>query len=166
MQLERKRKDLEGHGIRIAAISNDRTDALKHFSDRMNLGFPLLSDPESAIIREFGVLNEDVPKDHQFFGIPHPVELLVDPDRTVRDRFHEESYRDRFTAGRVLVRQLGSESGASRTTAPTSHLKEWKRGSPNSWMPRTMTCRARDWTWRKPFPGVHWMSGTWASPTS
>ena len=123
MQLERKRKDLESHGIRIAAISNDRTDALKHFSERMNIGFPLLSDPESAIIREFGVLNEDVPKDHQFFGIPHPVELLVDPDRTVRDKFHEESYRDRFTAGRVLVRQLGSESGASRTTARTSHLK-------------------------------------------
>ena len=123
MQLERKRIDFEGRGIRIAAISFDTTETLKHFSERMNIGFPLLSDPEFAIIRRFGVLNEEVPKDHQFYGIPHPVELLLAPDGTVRDKFHEESYRDRFTAGRVLVRQLGSESGASRDTARTSHLK-------------------------------------------
>ncbi len=123
MQLERKRQAFEDQGVRIAAISNDRVGALKAFSDRAGIGFPLLSDPESAIIREFGVLNEEVPKDHQFFGIPHPVELLLGPDRVVREKFHESSYRDRFTAGRVLVRQLGSDSGAARATARTSHLK-------------------------------------------
>ncbi len=123
MQLERKRQELEASGVRIAAISYDSTELLKHFSDRMDIGFPLLSDPESAVIREFGVLNEDVPADHQFFGIPHPVELLVGPDRTVREKFHEASYRDRFTAGRVLVRQLGAESGAARTTEHTAHLR-------------------------------------------
>ena len=123
MQLERKRKDFESRGVRIAAISFDTTEALAHFSERMDIGFPLLSDPESAIIRKFGVLNEEVPKDHQFYGIPHPVELLLAPDATVRDKFHEENYRDRFTAGRVLVRQLGAESGAARDTARTAHLK-------------------------------------------
>ena len=123
MQLERKRKDFEGRGIRIAAVSFDTPDTLKHFSERMNIGFALLSDPESAIIRKFGVLNEDVPEDHQFFGIPHPVEFLVGPDGIVKEKFHEESYRDRFTAGRVLVRQLGSEAGAARDSERTAHLK-------------------------------------------
>ena len=123
MQLERKRGELEESGVRIAAISYDSTQLLKHFADRSGIAFPLLSDPESAVIRQFGVLNEDVPADHQFFGIPHPVELLVGPDGTVREKFHEESYRDRFTAGRVLVRQLGAGSGSARTTERTAHLK-------------------------------------------
>ena len=123
MQLERKREQFENRGVRIAAISNDSPEALENFAERTSIGFPLLSDPDSAVIRAFGVLNEEVPKDHQFFGIPHPVEFLIGPDRVVREKFHEESYRDRFTAGRVLVRHLGSESGAARTTASTSHLK-------------------------------------------
>ncbi len=123
MQLERKRKEFEEHDVRVAAISYDTPELLRHFADRAEIGFPLLSDPESAIIRRFGVLNEDVPSGHQFFGIPHPVELLLGPDRTVREKFHEASYRDRFTAGRVLVRQLGDESGSARATERTAHLK-------------------------------------------
>ena len=123
MQLERKRQQLEGRGIRVAAISYDSVEVLEHFSERAGIGFPLLSDPDSAIIREFGVLNEEVPADHPFFGIPHPVEFLLGPDRTVLEKFHEEDYKDRFTAGRVLVRQFGEESGAARATQRTSHLK-------------------------------------------
>ena len=123
MQLERKRKQFEARGLRVAAISNDKVAALSNFAERVDIGFPLLSDPDSAIIRAFGILNEEVPKDHAFYGIPHPVEFLLGPDRIVREKFHEESYRDRFTGGRVLVRQLGSKSGAARATASTAHLK-------------------------------------------
>ncbi len=123
MQLERKRSEFEDNGVRVAAISYDSPEVLRHFAERTGIGFPLLSDPESAIIRKFGVLNEDVPSTHQFFGIPHPIELLLGPDRSVREKYHEESYRDRFTAGRVLVRQLGDESGSARTTERTAHLK-------------------------------------------
>ncbi len=123
MQLERKRQSFEAEGVNLAAISYDSVEILSSFAKRAGIGFPLLSDPDSAIIRAFGVLNEEVPEDHAFYGIPHPVELLLGPDGEVREKFHEESYRDRFTAGRVLVRQLGSESGSARTVARTSHLK-------------------------------------------
>ena len=123
MQLERKRKAFEDRGVKIAAISNDKPEALSNFAARTGVGFALLSDPDSEIIRAFGVLNEEVAKDHQFYGIPHPVEFLLGPDRTVLEKFHEANYADRFTGGRVLVRQLGAESGAARTVARTSHLK-------------------------------------------
>lgn len=123
MQLERKRHDLEKAGVGIAAISFDSTATLGHFAERMNISFAMLSDSESKIIREFGLLNTEVPEDHQFYGIPHPVEFLLAPDRTVQAKYHEESYRDRFTAGRVLVRELGSESGAARTSTRSAHLK-------------------------------------------
>ncbi len=123
MQLERKRASFEERGFKMAGLSNDRPEALRHFAERAGIGFPLLSDPDSEVIRAFGVLNEEVPTSHQFYGIPHPVELLIGPDRRVLERFHEENYRDRFTAGRVLVRQLGAESGAARKSTRTSHLR-------------------------------------------
>ena len=123
MQLERKRQALEERGFNIAAISNDKREALSNFAERAGIGFPLLSDPDSEIIRAFGVLNEDVPETHQFYGIPHPVEFLLRPDRSVAEKFHEANYRDRFTAGRILVRQLGSDAGGARTQQRTSHLK-------------------------------------------
>ena len=123
MQLERKRQGFEERGVKIAAISNDKPEALSNFSDRAGIGFPLLSDPDSEIIRAFGVLNEEVPETHQFYGIPHPVEFLLGPDRTVTEKFHEANYRDRFTAGRVLVRQLGSDARAALFETRTSHLK-------------------------------------------
>ena len=123
MQLERKRKQFEERGVRVAAISYDSVEVLEAFATRTGIGFPLLSDPDSSIIRAFGVLNEEVPEDHAFFGIPHPVEFLLGPDGVVKEKFHEESYRDRFTAGRVLVRQLGSDAGAARATSRTAHLK-------------------------------------------
>ena len=123
MQLERKRAAFEDRGFRIAGVSNDRAEALRHFAERAGIGFPLLSDPKSEIIRAFGVLNEEVPEAHQFYGIPHPVEFLIGPDGKVLEKFHEANYRDRFTAGRVLVRQLGAESAAARNSSRTSHLK-------------------------------------------
>ena len=123
MQLERKRVQFEERGVRIAAISNDTAAALGNFAQRAGIAYPLLSDPDSTIIRAFGVLNEEVPKDHAFFGIPHPVEFLLGPDSMVQEKFFEENYRDRFTAGRVLVRQLGSQSGAARRSTSTAHLK-------------------------------------------
>lgn len=123
MQLERKREALEAEGIRIAAISYDKAKALRHFAKRAGIGFPLLSDPDSSVIRAFGVLNEAVPRHHPFFGIPHPVEFLLGPDRVVRAKFFEADYKDRVTAGRVLVRQLGADFGSARKTARTPHLK-------------------------------------------
>jgi hypothetical protein len=121
--LERKREQLEQQGIRIAAISNDTVATLKYFSDRVGIGYPLLSDAESAIIKRFGVLNTSVAADHQNYGIPNPVEFLVNPDRTVRAKYFEESIRDRFTGGQILVTELGGAAGGATKRIETDHLK-------------------------------------------
>ena len=122
MQLERKRKDLEAQGIRIAAVSYDTVAILKHFSDRSDIGYPLLSDPGSELIKKFGILNTTVPEDHRLYGIPNPGEYLVKPDRMVQAKFFEEKYQDRFTGGHTLVRELGVDTGGPRTEVETDHL--------------------------------------------
>jgi hypothetical protein len=120
--LERKRQQLEERGVRIAAVSFDPVEILRHFSDRVGIGFPLLSDPDSEVIQAFGVLNTSVPKDHQNYGIPNPGEFLINADGTVRAKYFEENFRDRFTGGQILVTELGGDAGAAQKRIETDHL--------------------------------------------
>lgn len=49
-----------------------------------------------------GILNESVPKNSPFFGVPHPVTLIVDQRGVIQSRHFEEDYRRRPTIGNIL----------------------------------------------------------------
>ena len=127
MQLERKREQLERRGIRVAAVTFDSVETLAHFAERANIGYPLLADTDSAVIRAFGILNRTVPEDHQFFDMAVPGEYLVAPNRRVRSKYFEENYRDRGTAGRTLVHVLdaGPDGRTQRVATPRYTLSAW-----------------------------------------
>lgn len=110
-------------GVGVASISYDPPELLRNFDERVGIGFPMLSDTDSKIIRAFGILNTSVPEDHQFYGMPWPGEYLINPDGTVRAKFFEEGNRDRFTAGRVLVRELEGAGNDARRQIETDHLE-------------------------------------------
>ena len=120
--MERKRISFTEDGINIASLSYDSTEVLQHFAKRKGIGFPLLSDPESKVIRAFGILNENVSPNHQFYGIPHPGQYLIGKDGVVKAKFFEDNYTERFTAGEIAVRHLGKDLGAPRTQIETDHL--------------------------------------------
>ncbi len=122
VQLERQRRQFESKGIRLAALTPDSVDILRNFAGRAEIQYPLLSDPDSTIIRAFDVLNDTIPVTHQFYGIPNPVEFLIDEKGVVTAKYFEEKYTDRFTAGNILVRSLGGDSGAPKTEKKTNHL--------------------------------------------
>jgi hypothetical protein len=122
VQLDRKREEFEKRGIKVAALSFDPVAVLEHFSQRTGVKVTLLSDPESEVIRAFGVLNESVAKDNQAYGIPNPGDFLIDENGVVKAKFFEEKYADRYTAGQILVRALGVDSGAKQTQTETDHL--------------------------------------------
>ncbi len=121
--MERQREALAVEGVNVAAISYDTLQTLQHFAERADIKFPLLSDNGSKIIREYGILNESATKGTPYYGIPHPVEYLLGPDRKIRGKYFEPNYRDRFTAGSVLVRQLGVPAGTAKHNVQTDHLK-------------------------------------------
>lgn len=122
MQLDRKREEFEKRGINVAAISFDPVAVLDHFAKRTGVKLTLLSDPQSEVIRAFGILNENVAKEHQFYGIPNPGDYLIDENGVVKAKFFEERYADRYTAGQILVRTLGLEAGEKQTQTETDHL--------------------------------------------
>jgi hypothetical protein len=107
----------------VAAISYDSAAVLKNFADRRHITFPLLSDPDSKIIRAFGILNEEAPKDTFTYGIPHPGTFIVDRQGIVVTKYFEDNYRERDTASQVLVRQFGVRLGLAESRLETGHLK-------------------------------------------
>ena len=122
VQLERQREAFERRGYRLAALTYDSPAVLRHFAERVGITYLLLSDPDSDVIRAFGILNETVPESHPFYGIPNPGQYLIDAEGRVEAKFFEEKYSNRFTPGSVLVRSLGGDGSAPRSEARTKYL--------------------------------------------
>ena len=88
---------------------------LRAFADKQAIGFPLLSDEGSHVMRRLGLLNERVQEDHAAYGIkpdprhtnlPYPGVFVLDEAGTiVAKRFHE-SYRERDTGAALLAQTL------------------------------------------------------------
>lgn len=107
----------------MVAISYDTPGILKNFADRRKIRYPMLSDPDSAVIRSFGVFNESVAKDNPFYGIPHPVTFITDGRGKVEHKYFEESYRERQTLAGLLAKDYGVVPGAIPSTANAKHVK-------------------------------------------
>ncbi|MBM3737298.1 MAG: peroxiredoxin family protein [Acidobacteria bacterium] len=106
--------------MRVAVITYDTPAVLKHFADRRGITYPLLSDAGSATIRAFGILNTNVPAG-PFHGVPFPGTYVVDAKGVVRSKYFEEDYRERVSAGAMLVREFNTISGPRMETR-TDHL--------------------------------------------
>ena len=107
MELEHDLPRIKAQGFGLAAISYDSVGILKNFAERRGITFPLLSDPESKIIQSFGILNESAPKNTPFSGIPYPGTYLLDPKGVVVSKYFVDDFRERDTAGEILVKQFG-----------------------------------------------------------
>lgn len=108
---------LEKEGLRIAAVSYDSKATLRAFAGKYQVGFPLLSDRDSAVIRSFGIFNNNIAPGLRAHGVPHPVEYLVAPDGVVIRKYFVPNYQHRVTASAVILREFGvSGEGAPRVT--------------------------------------------------
>jgi len=94
-------------------VSYDSQEILKTFSELNHIGYPLLSDQGSAVIRRFGLFNENMLPDMRSYGVPHPVEYLLAPDGTVREKFFVPNYQHRVTGSEVAMRTAGAGSSAA-----------------------------------------------------
>ena len=119
MELERERGKLEAAGVNIAALSYDAVALLADFGERKGIGYPLLSDPGSAVIRQVGLLSPAFPPDHALHGVPHPVTFLIGADGVIAERHVEASYRQRRPLSSVLVHR-----GMAAEDAVTDQLVE------------------------------------------
>lgn len=99
MELQAHKADFDAAGIKLFAISYDTVEALGAFAEAYGIEFPILSDADSKVIRDFGILNTLVkPNETEYYGIPYPGSYLVDSDGLVAAKFFNRQYQVRETA--------------------------------------------------------------------
>ncbi len=119
MELEQSRALLEKNGVTIAAISYDSREILPAFARRYSIGYPLLSDSGSEVIRRFGIFNFNMAPELRSFGVPHPVEYLISPDGIVVKKYFVPNYQHRVTGSAVALEQFGDRAA----DAPVTELR-------------------------------------------
>lgn len=123
MELERSQRKLREQGFGLAAISYDSIALLENFAARRKITFPLLSDPDSKIIKAFGVLNDKVPQAGMSAGIPYPGTFIVNHEGRVQAKYFEEDYRQRYTVAGILADRFGQDFSTVKSAQATSLLR-------------------------------------------
>lgn len=115
VELELSRSLLEKNGVRIAAISYDSQEVLAAFAQQYSIGYPLLSDRASEVIRSFGIFNENMAPQLKAYGVPHPVEYLVGTDGIVVKKFFVPNYMHRVSGSAVALSEFSTVADDSHT---------------------------------------------------
>src|ERR1700739_5078466 len=111
----------EKQGIKFAAISYDSPEILKFFGDRYKITYSMLGDPDSKVIREYAVLNEEARGMQK--GFARPGYYFIDANGVIREKFFEAKYRERLT-GNSIIAKLFPELGQEVTdTVDAPHLQ-------------------------------------------
>lgn len=77
---------LQEAGIAVIGVSEDDVASHEAFADKYDLPFPLVADPEHAILDAYGVYGERQMYDNTFMGTARTT-YLIDPDGVIRHVF-------------------------------------------------------------------------------
>jgi hypothetical protein len=121
VQLQGARQRFEAQGLKLAAISYDSQAILKEFAERHKIEFPLLADPNSDLIRRFGVLNTEAKGMTQ--GMAFPGFFYIDANGVIREKYFTEKYTDRLTANNVVAKLFPELSAEVTHKVEAPHIQ-------------------------------------------
>ncbi|GMU39281.1 MAG: hypothetical protein AMXMBFR23_01470 [Chloroflexota bacterium] len=116
----------EAAGVALYAVSYDSVPTLAEFSGLEGIGYPLLSDEGSVLIRALGILNDLVLPEEDVYGIPYPGAYALDGAGRVTHKFFFRHYRDRIAPLAVLRETFGADvdlSACPRVEASAGGLR-------------------------------------------
>ena len=122
MELQRRANDLRTQGLGLAVVTYDAPEVLKRFSDERGITYPLLSDPGSAIIKAYGILNTGNTEGTRAYGVPYPGTFMLDATGRVVARYFEEAYQERSTVASILTREGRGIGNGPAQTVRTAHV--------------------------------------------
>jgi len=104
VKLQENLQSLQELDADIWVISPDPADKLEAMRAKHGLEFPTLMDPDLAVVRRYGILNEKSPK------VPHPTALVIDQAGTVTYLRVDENYAERPDPDELLDALRGDQS--------------------------------------------------------
>lgn len=112
-------QNFDEQNIAVYALSYDEADALRDFRNAHGLAYTLLSDPESEVIRSFGILNTLIhEEDHPWYGIPYPGTYVVNAEGLITHKFFDNNLAVRAGPEQLLRAALGQSLLASEDRDP------------------------------------------------
>ena len=100
--------DFEAAGAKLYVLSYDEVDALADYKNAHGATFTMLSDPDSEVIRSFGILNTTIAEDdHPWHGIPYPGVYVTDADGIITQKFFENNFTVRPGAEQLVAAVQG-----------------------------------------------------------
>ena len=152
MELQGRVAQLKRQGLSVAGVSYDSVAVLDDFSRRRGITFPLLSDPGSRTIKQYGILNTTIPESNQqTYGIPFPGTFMLNAQGVVTSRYFEQAYQERTTVGSILAR-LGNNMQVAATKVSSPQLEVTSFVTESTVAPGTHFSIVLD---IKPAKGVH-----------
>jgi len=121
VQLQNAKDRFEKQGLYLAAISYDSPAILTDFAKRHKIEFPMLADPNSQVIRSFNVLNAEAKGMTK--GMAHPGFFYIDESGTIREKYFEAKYTNRFTANNVIGKLFPELTEEVSQTVEAPHLR-------------------------------------------
>jgi peroxiredoxin len=98
--LQRDLKCIEDAGVHLVGISYDSPELLRKFSEKANITFSLLSDPESKTIDAYHIRNKAARGKAE--GVPNPGTFVLDQEGVIRAKLFLEGYRDRHSTEELV----------------------------------------------------------------
>ena len=99
---------VEAAGAKLYVVSYDEADALADYKNAHGATFTMLSDPNSDVIRSFGILNTTIAEDdHPWYGIPYPGVYVTDSDGVIIEKFFENNFTVRPGPEQLLAALRG-----------------------------------------------------------
>lgn len=132
-------------------MSYDPPEVLADFAKRRGITFPLLSDPGSAVIRRYGLLNTTMEAGSPAYGVPFPGTFVLDRAGRVTARYFEAAYQERVTVSNILM-AMGRDLARPATAVDTAHLEARVWASDDVLAPGRHVMLVVDVT---PRPGMH-----------
>jgi peroxiredoxin len=105
----RQIEEFEGRGVQLAGISIDPPSHNARMVGKLQLPFPLLSDPEGELARLFGLWGADD-------GVALPSIVVIDQSGEVRYLYKGSDFADRPTDDEIFAGLRGLDSRIERLT--------------------------------------------------
>jgi peroxiredoxin len=80
-------------GYNVVLLTYDPPEILARFVKKHDIKYLMVSDKDSVLIKGFGILNEEMKEGTPYYGIPHPVIYVINPEGVITHRYSEKDYK-------------------------------------------------------------------------
>ncbi len=104
--MQARHEDFRGANAEIVAISSSPWEKHAELARRLGAAFPILSDPDGAAIKSYGLLHPDALPLAEF-PVARPAEFILDAGGVIRKRLLTQNWRVRERAEHLLEELRG-----------------------------------------------------------